>query len=266
MSSELRVVLHGDADEQDAARVLDGLSKMINVLNALEDSIPSRASHQPHTAWRFSRLALGSVAAGFAPLQLSEGMDDKAITGVFQQVVDGFERAEQGQPLPTAWLPSAVRSAAEITEGLTGTMTLAVVVNGREVRTVEVTDRAAHGFRTAVQSPYTISLGSVKGMLDSITLHDRRQAGLWSDRTGARVAVNFEDHQLDDIRGLLKKRVEVWGECLRNAFGELLSVKLIRFDLLPDTAEDLPLSALVGLASKRNCINGANHSNASVGE
>lgn len=268
VSSELRVVLHGDAGEQDAARLLDSLSKMLGILRALEGSTADHITPQPSpTVWRFNRLGLGSLDAGFAPLQLAEGVDEGGLVGVLEQAVEGFDRAEHEQALPTAWQPSAVRSAAEIAEGLANgmaqSMTLTVISNGQEIRTVEVTGRAARGFRVALQPRHT-SLGSVTGTLDSINLHERQQAGLWSERTGRRVAVTFEARHLGDIRNLLTRRVEVWGECRRNAFGDLLSVKLMRYEVLPDDADEFPLAELVGLAPGVGDDSGNRHPNGNV--
>jgi len=251
MTSELRVMLHGEVPELDAARVLAGLSKMLDLLGELEDEFAGDRKAKAHTTWRFNRLALGSVDTAFAPNRVREGLDSTAITEMLHAAVEGFDRAEHDQPLPSTWMSSAARSGAEIAEGLDAgfgaSMTLDVITNGHAVRTVEVTRQSAVGFRKALNPQY-ISVGSVTGTLESINLHEKRQAGLWTDRTGRRVPVAFDERHEDAVRDLLGKRVEVWGELRRNVFGDLLSVRLQRYEVLPSSGDDLPLTALIGLA------------------
>ena len=79
-------------------------------------------------------------------------------------------------------------------------------------------------------------------------LRGRGGPSLGRDRAGRRVPVAFDERHEDAVRDLLGKRVEVWGELRRNVFGDLLSVRLQRYEVLPSSGDDLPLTALIGLA------------------
>ena len=51
------------------------------------------------------------------------------------------------------------------------------------------------------------SLGSVIGTLDSVSVHRRKRADLWTTRGGRRVEVRFEAEQLNDVVSLLGQHV-----------------------------------------------------------
>ncbi len=71
------------------------------------------------------------------------------------------------------------------------TMVLTLLIDGEARRTVEVTHQTALNATAALQAR-RISLGSVIGTLDSVSVHRRKRAGLWTARDGRRVEVTFD--------------------------------------------------------------------------
>lgn len=165
--------------------------------------------------------------------------------------VVGFEDVEASARVPKGWSTGAVREAARATRNLgedaAHAMVLTLLVDGEPTRSVEVTHRASANAKAAVKARST-SLGSVIGTLDSISVHKRKRAGLWTARGGRRVEVKFDDEHLDNVALLLGRRVEVWGRLSRNSDDQVLSVQARRFITLQQPDEGRRLADLRGIA------------------
>ncbi len=246
---ELGVRLCGSVDAQ---RVLRDLSHLITLLGLLEDA-QLRKDRPPasRSTWSFTALGLGSVDAVLAPLDPRGGADLTVLDRVPELFVAGFEVVESSARVPADWNTRVIREAGLATRNL-GTdsahaMVLTLLVDGQPQRSVEVTHRASVNARTAVQTRFS-SLGSVVGTLDSISVHNRKRAGLWTARDGRRVEVTFEAEHLDDVASLLGRQVEVWGRLSRNADDQVLAVQARRFIGLRRPGEGRRLIELRGIA------------------
>ena len=90
------------------------------------------------------------------------------------------------------------------------------------------------------------SIGSAIGRLDNMSLPNRREAGLWLETAGVRVAVYFMGEQVEQIREFLGKRVEIAGRLTRDADGKLLTIQMRSLEILRDEPGPA-LTDLVGL-------------------
>jgi hypothetical protein len=91
-------------------------------------------------------------------------------------------------------------------------------------------------------------VGSVLGILGSITVKGRNAAGLWPDRGGPRVRLWFTDEQMPALRDALARRVQVSGLLRRDGTGRVTEVAVRRIELLPSHGEGKPVTGLVGVA------------------
>jgi hypothetical protein len=126
-------------------------------------------------------------------------------------------------------------------------MRLRLLVDGRPVREVEVTRRAANHLEVAVKVRRE-SVGSIIGTIGSITVKGRNVAGLWPDRGGPRVQLWFTDEQMPVLRDALSSRVQVSGLIRRNMAGQAIGVTVRRLECLPSYGEGKPVTGIVGLA------------------
>jgi hypothetical protein len=106
-------------------------------------------------------------------------------------------------------------------------MHLALIQGGDVTRKVEVTYRAAVNLKQATSTPRR-SIGSLVGVLQTVSTRRGRTAGLWTQRNNRRVTVTLTDEQLADISSWLNHRVRVFGELHRNTDGQPLSVRAKR--------------------------------------
>jgi len=245
MSTELRVTLPGPAGTEDARQALKVLDRVLSLLGHLENAQTHRDGSSP---WGFTGLGLGSVVATLAPSEAGAVSKPKVLTNVMRLTVEGFEQAEREEGVPEGWDYDAAGAGAEISH-LLGQLRLPelkldLLENQIPVRSVVVTRVSEQHLRRAMRRRQH-SIGSVIGRIDSITVHDRFEAGLWPEAGGSRVAVKFTAAQRADVAAVLGKRIEASGGIERSSTGQVIAIKLRAIDLLADEAP--PLTDLVGL-------------------
>ncbi len=247
MSTELRVTLPGPEGSADARRALAVLDRFLTLLTRLEDATLKRPTSRDHTSWSFTEVRLGSLVTTLAPNRLADGATSVTIKELAGTTIMGLATAEDQEGLPSGWTLQAARSGADLAQ-LLGL----VVSDGMVVELLEdgeprgpramVTRQAAENLAAAVRTRRH-SIGSVVGRLDAISVHGRREAGLWHERTGDRIAVTFDSSQTDEIRSALGERVEVAGRLTRDAEDRPVSVKMRSLDVL----QGAPVTDLIGL-------------------
>ncbi|MGQ0779459.1 MAG: hypothetical protein ACT4NY_34420 [Pseudonocardiales bacterium] len=252
MTLELGIRLRGRPGELDAQRVFRDLSKLMDLLGLLEDArLRRERKPESRSTWSVTNLGLSSVEVVIAPLEPRGGASFEVLERVSEIAVEGFGQIEAAPRVPDGWSDQALDRAEDVTRNLgvdaVRAMVLTLLVDGRPRRTVEITHRASVNIRTARKTRYS-SLGSVIGRLDSVSVHGRNRAGLWTDRGGLRVEVTFDDDQQIEIASMLGRRVEIWGPLTRAANDQALSVRVRSITPLRNPAEARPLSELRGIA------------------
>ncbi|MET8359350.1 hypothetical protein ABZ422_18275 [Micromonospora zamorensis] len=252
MTSELRVTLPGPEGSADARRAFTVLTKFLSVLGCLEDSALNRRASRAdeRTAWSLTDVALGSLVTTLAPNRPKRGATTIILDQVADMAVQGFAVAEEQDGLPPGWDLRAASAGAELAQllGLLSAdgMKLELLEQGRIASEVTVTRHAAEHLQAALRVRRE-SIGSLIGRLDAISVHQRREAGLWLERTGLRVAVNFSAQDTEQVSAALGQRVEIVGRITRDIDGNVMSIKLRSIQPLPAGHETPPLTDLVGL-------------------
>jgi hypothetical protein len=247
VATELGIYVHGEPGEIDAGKVLDGLRHVLDLLRSLEDATID--NQHGRSTWRFTNLALDSIDAGVAVLEPRPGVSDEDIADVVQSAVDGLALTESQAELPTRWnraVAVAARKAAETLGTVTGRgAQFTMRRDGHTVTRAEVTIQCAQNITTAI-SPRRRSLGSVIGTLEAVTVHDRREAGLWTESGQHRVAVKFRPELLESVGAGLGKRVEATGVLWRDFEGLPVRLDLRRLTVLRSRTESPALTELLG--------------------
>nr|MDT0661656.1 hypothetical protein [Micromonospora sp. DSM 115978] len=117
----------------------------------------------------------------------------------------------------------------------------------KPVRAVTVTRRSAENLSATLKTRRE-SIGSVIGTLDTVTLHGKREAGLWLERTRRRIVVSFGRDQVETVRLALGERVEIAGRLTRDLADRLISIRMRDLEVLPRTSSEAPASGLIGLS------------------
>ncbi|MGV9805561.1 hypothetical protein [Micromonospora chersina] len=252
MDTELRVTLPGAEGNADARRALAALDRFLALLGQLEDSVLNKRATRSdeRTTWAITHVRLGSLVTTLAPNRLKRGATTRTLDEVAGTAVSGLAEAEQRDGVPPGWTVKAANVGVELANvlGLLATdgMVVELLEQGQVVRNVTVTRRAAEHLAAALKVRRQ-SIGSLIGMLDTVSLHQKREAGLWLERTGERVPVTFDATQTGQVTASLGKRVEISGRITRDLDDRLQGIKMRSLTVLPDKAATTPASDLIGL-------------------
>ncbi|MFU8849417.1 hypothetical protein ACNAW0_00255 [Micromonospora sp. SL1-18] len=252
MTTELRVTLPGPEGSADARRALAVLDRFLSLLGHLEDNaLDKRASRaDERSTWGITAVQLGSLVTTLAPNRLKRGATTNTLDRVAGAAVNGLAEAEEREGLPRGWDTKAAAMGAELAHmlGLLAVdgMVVELLDRGRVVRDVTITRHAAEHLVAALKVRRQ-SIGSVIGRLDAISVHQRREAGLWHERTGERITVTFAAAQTDEISSALGHRVEIAGRITRDIDDRLISIKVRSLERLPDHGEGPPVTDLFGI-------------------
>lgn len=253
MATELEVTLAAGQGAVDARLALGRLEELLDLLAELENAEryedpQGRRRPQPRSKWTFSNLGLGSVRAALAPLEPRPGVSFADLDQIPARAVEGFARTEEEERLPDGWSIHAARKARTLARhfGATpeGGMRLSLLVNGKPEKTIFVTRRSAVNLDRALQVRRE-SIGSVTGKIDSMSVHQKPYAGLWSSRGGRRILVDLSTPELvEAARAALGLNVVVRGRIRRNDAGQILVLRAASIEAMPEVSQ--PMSDLVG--------------------
>jgi hypothetical protein len=253
VGTELRVTLPGPGGSADARRSLGVLEQVLSLLGELEDAALNKPARQAteRTTWGVSDVRLGSIIMTFAPNTPKRGATTRVLADVLTHAVDGFAVTEEREGLPAGWDLRAAATAAGLTQALglmASTGMMVELLNDHQVqRSVTVTRRSAENLNATLRVRRE-SIGSVVGTLESVSVRNRRrEAGLWDEVTGQRVALSFDAVQLADVKAAIGLRVEVSGRIVRDVEDRVLSLNMRSLEVLPGTSES-PATGLVGLS------------------
>ncbi|KZB86363.1 hypothetical protein [Amycolatopsis regifaucium] len=242
MEPELSVYVRGDPDSIDAGQVLAGLRSLLALLGALQ---PPRAGGQ-HVAWRFSKLRLNSVETQIAALDMPPGIDADSVDAMFQALVRGIHVTETAIQVPSGWNAAAVDAALKASDALssaTAAGTEIGLVHDDSSRVVLTAQTAKNLKALRVRRS---SIGSVIGHLESLTLHQKRECAIWTDRRGERVVVKFGPEQQLSVQQAMGKRVQARGVLQRDYRGRPMVLDLAALEILPEPDQGRLLSEAAG--------------------
>lgn len=199
-----------------------------NFVDLISD-VDRAVSKQPRGSirWELQRLQKSSPAiVEFAAISMSKTTD--YIHAVQLSILDGIDKLAEGPEQPESYSYSALestRNMAEQAKKLTG---LTVYSDARQSF---VDQRVLNNIGYLVTSG-TVSLGSISGSLDAITVHDGHEFRVWPSMTKRAVTCRFKKSMLPAVARHLKHEVEVFGQIHRNAAGEPLLVDVTEFNAM----------------------------------
>lgn len=245
---QLAVHVNGDTKSIDAKKALQGMQQLLDLLKDIQSGVQrERDVDQSETTWRVTDLQLGSVHAQFAPSHLDTDDDERVLQGSFSTLIRGFRMTEQGPEIPDDWSTTTVERAKKVATLLSSASSEGtdIGVFGDDGRSVRVTRKSVTHIASVV-SRRRRSIGSVSGVLETLTVHRKFEGTLWTDKGNHRVVVRFNGEQLDEVRSGLNHRVRMHGILERNYRNEPVSLELREFQLLPDYGDGPKLSAAGG--------------------
>jgi hypothetical protein len=143
-------------------------------------------------------------------------------------ILNGLDKLTERPEQPENYSYSALEKARSIAEQAKKLKGLAIYSEERESF---VDQRLFNNIGYLIASG-TVSLGSVRGSLDAITVHDGHEFRIWPPMTTHAVTCRFKKSMLPEVARHLKHQVEVFGEVHRNVQGEPFLVNVHEFTAL----------------------------------
>lgn len=222
------------------------LSAAQNFYGLLKD-LDTAISGKPTLMWNLSDLSLGSAVMEATPALIDEEVEDVSPV-VIEAVVSGLEEIEHGAKRPTHFSDEALHSAKQLVETLGNGVSRIMVTGtvGSKRKQVLVTQRIAASVNDLIGIQH-LSMGSVEGTLEMISVHGGAFFNVYEFLHGKRVRCDFPKEMLESVKDALGKRVLVYGEIRSSARGQPLSVKAQRLRIFKEPSELPRVDDLVGL-------------------
>jgi len=122
-----------------------------------------------------------------------------------------------------------------------------VAMNG-VVQSVAVLDANVERNATASVAAGTSSMGSIEGLLDTLSMRPKPRAAVFDARTRRAVRVQADDALLLRLHPLFGQKVLVGGVIMRNARGQAVRIRADTVELLPEGVPQTRLAELIGIA------------------
>ena len=235
-ATEITISVEGQTPDLPAQPFLDAVGNSLRILRDLDASIAMRQT--PTLRWTIAHLNVGSPAVmTLKALPPTTGKD--VSQDVVNHYVDGLELLAQGRGLPTFFSNDALNAAKRLAD-LTRGNERAVIVRTAH-RSVQVSQRISANVDDLVNRSY-VSEGSVEGVIEMITIHDRPYFRIYDATQGWGVPCHFRQESFDEVRNALGRRASITGRLRSDRLGkpeamELSGIRILGLEPLPTPSE-----------------------------
>ena len=236
-AAEITVSVEGRMPDQLAQPFLEAVGLSIEVLRNLDAIIAMK--RQPTLRWAISNMHIGSPAE--MTLMALPPNESKDIShDVVKHYVDGLELLGREGEIPEHFTDDslgAVKKLADLTRGNNR-----VVIVRTPLRQVQVSQQISVNVDEISTVTYS-SDGSVEGLMEMVTLHERNYFRVYDDIHGWGVPCYFRQERVDEVRDALGRRVSITGRLRSDRFGKPESMQVSDIRVLG--TEELPTPAEV---------------------
>lgn len=235
--------------ELSLKRLAEAASRLVRILDAVDREVLNR----PRVSfdWVITGLESGSAHLTAAPRLLkNQQVPVNAAAMVVSTVYEGISSIRAGGPRPRSFPDSAVDEVLGLVELLEveGIESIAIRADGKVVDV----SKAIRTQLATEAAQKEASLGSVEGVIETLTIHGQNYFNLYDDLTGNAVKCYFADEQLEDVHAAFGKRVMVWGTMYTLPSGVRDNIRVREMHVFGDEV-DLPRAGDVrGILRKKN--------------
>lgn len=243
----LRIKIEGPPDRISAEALARALTESLAILANIGRAVTrTSVRSKPPLEWYVTRLETASAAAYLSAEPTRRDVGIEVIQDVGNGYVDGLRDVETAAALPRFLTDASLERLNRLTKPL-GTPGAeyfeAAWINGTS-NAVQVTSGAQRNL-TELRSTRLRALGSVTGILDSLSLRAGNRFQVYDDVWERPVTAEFKSNELGRVKDALGERVNVAGIVLRNSKGQPIRVEEPQLEIMQPGP---PLTSLVGLA------------------
>ena len=226
------IQLAGKNNRIAASVFIRSINSFWDLIKDVDSTISNRATGS--VRWEIASLQKNSPAlVEFAGTSRIEKMDYSQ--AIQDSILDGIDKLTEGPEQPQFYSYSALRKLRRMADQAKHLKWLSIVAGTRRA---VLTDRVFANIEYIIATG-SKSLGSVRGSLDSLTVHAGHEFKIWSAKTKRPIICHFEKTMLPEVIEHLKQQVEVFGELHRNPKGEPVIIRVDQFTAL-EPAKTVP--------------------------
>ena len=236
VAAEITISVEGRTPDALVKPFLDAVGNSLQILEDLDTSIAMR--RRPTLRWAIVHLRIGSPAV--MTLKALPPMTGKDVSqDVVNNYVDGLELLAQGTGLPTFFSDLALNAAKRLADLTRGNERAVIVRTAR--RSVWVSQQISANVDDLVNRTY-VSDGSVEGVVEMITIHDRPYFRIYDATQGWGVPCYFQQEGFEEIRNALGKRASITGRLRSDRLGkpesmQVSDIRVLGLEPLPTPSE-----------------------------
>lgn len=251
-SRTLTFTLQGSSKDEGLVSARDFTTFLDGVIGALQ-AIERGVTRQRRSVldYRITQLEIGSAIIAFEPIAETEsnGLRETVTT----RFAEGFAAVRDGIADRSSLEPGALRGFSKMLAPLKRSVRqITAAIDGVEI----VVYAGGNGAGFQLQSPVEgASVGSYAGFLDALNVHRTEVFYLYPPVGPNRVACEFEDRLIDEVRNSLRRYVTVHG-LIEYTRASAFPVRIVvdRIEANPDPGAGTRISELWGIAP--NLTNG----------
>lgn len=250
MSAEVELKLEtlGYDERIDARVFLDALDASTSILYEVDQEFDGGS-----LSWYFTRLGVGSGHATIVsewqgnPRSFGSAAEiDAHRQRVVDAFVDGLSLLDEGAEWPPYFNDAAMKATERLVGAIRGDITR-ITVSRTDGAFVSVTERVAANIKALTSASHT-EIGSVEGLLESLSLAVHPTVRLRDEASGRSIEARFKMHQFDALRDALNHRVLLSGELVYTARGRLSGLRSITSIRRLQDIGDVGIDQVLGLA------------------
>ena len=236
VATEITVSVEGQTPDLLAQPFLDAVANSLAILKDLDAGIAMR--RRPTLRWAIAHLSIGSPAV--VTLKALPPVTGKDVSqDVVNQYVDGLEVLKQGRELPPFFSDDALKAAKRIADLTRGDESVVIVRTPQ--RSVQVSQQISVNVDDLVSRSY-VAEGSVEGVIEMVTIHDRTYFRIYDATQGWGVQCHFRQEYFDEVRDALGKRASITGRLRSDRLGkpeamQVSSLRILGLEPLPTPSE-----------------------------
>lgn len=247
MAPLLRLKIEGPPDRISAEALARALTESLAILANIGRAVThTSVRSKPPLEWYVTRLETASATAYLSAEPTRRDVEDSVADEVGNGYVDGLRDIETAEALPRFLTDASLERLNRLSKplGTAGAQFFEAAWTNGTSNSVRVTNHSQRNL-TELRSTRMRGLGSVTGILDSLSVRSGHRFQVYDDVWERPVTAEFKASELESVKTAIGERVNVAGIILRNSKGQPIRIEDPHLKImLPGP----PLTSLVGIA------------------
>jgi len=238
--ANVRLIIEGTPGTITLKAFIDAIENWLNILKDVDAAISKVPSGS--LDWVVTELAVGSLQLAVEPLSRVEGKNFGPV--VARNAVAGIGQIERVGTTPPYWSHASLTHARKMLKTI-GSCGVSGIQATYQSDTEHASARASANIDLLLPTTRT-SLGSVEGIMETISIHGSPKFVVYQDATNKAVSCAFSQTWLESAKEALGRRVSVAGVVHWNRKDEPVRVDVEDLRIMTSRGQLPPIVQLAG--------------------